>query len=304
MPTEPHDNDALHDEGFPIIPEVDSKILVRKMLDLAISSRAAIAVIAHKSAGKTFSLQRVLDDWDSEQLQQRLQRPDHDPQRVVLVGRLNAQSERDCLVAVLTALRGTPPQMRVRGGRKTDAQLLSEIVSTCMEQNVVALLVEEGEYISDAGMTVIRDVITEAAQADKRKGGTHAAGTERGVGVLALGSPPFRRIVDQNVERGHRWPLVEEIGLVPPALTPAIYLTWFPRWQEHVESLTMSRWRLYIESVITSGQPLPVGRLIRHAQLYLEAVRGLGPRVHRTQAPFSAAIFERLWHRPSDGYST
>ncbi|MBY0491348.1 MAG: hypothetical protein K2R93_16005 [Gemmatimonadaceae bacterium] len=299
MPT--LNEDTERDGGFPIIPAVDAKTLMRKMLELAISSRAAIAVVAQKSAGKTFSLERVIDEWDAEQLQQQLATPGHVPQRIVLVGRLKAHSERDCLIAILTALRGAPPHMRMRGGRKTDAQLLSEIVSTCLEQNVVALLVEEGEYITDAGMTVIRDVITEAALADRRKGGTEAGGMERGVGVLAVGAPSFRRIVDQHAERGHRWPLIEEIGLVPPALAPDIYLTWFPRWKEHVDVLTMPRWRLYIDTVVTGGQPLPVGRLIRHAQLYLEAVRGMGPRVPRTEAPFSAQLFERLWHRPADG---
>ena len=288
------------DEGFPIIQNADSKTMLRKMLDLAISSRAAIAVIAHKSAGKTFSLERVVDEWDSEQLRLRIEDPTHVSERIVLVGRLKALNERDCLVTVLTALRGSAPFLRIRGGRKTDTQLLKEIVATCIEQNVVALLVEEGEFTSAAGMTVIRDIIAEATLADRRKGGIQAGGTERGVGVLAVGAPSFKRIVDEDNERGHRWPLIEEIGLVHPDLVPGIYLTWFPRFQEHVDNISMANWEAYIHTVITAGQPLPVGLLIRHAQLYLEAARGLGPRLHRTEVPFEAAIFERLWYRPKE----
>ncbi len=289
------------DEGFPIIEDVDSKAMLRKLLETAISSRSAIAAIADKSAGKTFSLERVIDEWDAEELRRRTETTGYKQRRLVLVGRLKAQNERDCLITILTALRGSPPYLRMRGGRKTDAQILKEIVATCIEQNVVALLIEEGEYTSEAGMTVIRDVIAEAAQMDRRKGGIHAGGTERGVGVLAVGTRPFRRIVDQDIERGHRWPLVEEIGLVPPEKAPDIYLTWFPRWQDHVDSITPESWKTYIESVVTSGRPLPVGRFIRHAQLYLEAARGTGPKIHRTEVPFCAPIFEHVWFRPNDG---
>jgi hypothetical protein len=287
----------LPDEGFPLVAAADSKLLMRKMLDLAIASRAGVALIAPKSAGKTLGLQRVLDEWDAEQLNLRLSDPEYQPQRIVLIGRLKATSERECLVSILTTLRGSPPQLRIRGGRKADAHLLSEIVATCLEQNVVALLIEEGEFISDAGMTVTRDVMTEVALADRRRGSVNVGGAERGVGILAIGAPPFRRTVDDNIERGHRWIAVEEIGLVPPPLVPDIYLTWFPRWSEHVEKITPSRWQLYVESVVTGGQPVAVGRLVRHAQLYLEAVRGVGQRVHRTEAPFSEAVFERVWYR-------
>ena len=56
--------------------------------------------------------------------------------------------------------------------------------------------------------------------------------------------------------------------------------------------------------VIEAAHPVPDASGLAASAALFDAVRGLGPRVHRTQAPFSAAIFERLWHRPSDGYST
>jgi hypothetical protein len=150
-------------------------------------------------------------------------------------------------------------------------------------------------------MTVLRDIMAEAAATDRRKGATDAGGTERGVGVLGVGAEPFRHTVQRSIERGHRWVLIEEIGAVAPALVPEIYLRWFPRWKEHVDQIGPAKWQQYVDAVVTAGQLTPIGLLVRHSQLYLEAIRGAGPKIHRTQVPFSAPHFERLWNGLDEG---
>ena len=295
------DDDSICPKGFPIIPECDPKAIMRRLLETAVATCAGVAVVAVKGVGKSFAVQRLCDEWDGSELERSLNDSSYVPRRVVLIARLKATDERECLTDILTAIRnGVPPNLRVRGGRKSNTQIRGEIVSLLLESNAVALVIEEGEFLEHAGMVVLRDLMAEAAEKDRRQQGSQQAGVARGIGVFVVGTPHVRRLIAKTNEARHRWILVEELGLVSPELVPDIYLRWFPLFRLRVEHTTAEQWKTYILTVVTLGRPLAIGLLIRHAQLYLEVLRGGSPDVDRTTAKFFAEFFEATWGRGDD----
>jgi len=291
---------------LPILPDVGAEARLRWLLGYVTANRNGAVAIGPKGAGKSLGLQLVLDEWNAVEQRKHQLDSAYTPRYVVPVGLLQGRTEREVLTDLLAAVLGAPPNLRVRGSRKTDQQLLEDLLTHLFEQNAVAFCVEEGEFVKDAGLKVLRDIMSEASRLDMRT--TPAPATPstseehprmtsaRGIGVLVVGTSKLEDKIRKSDEAGQRWVLIEKVGAVPCERVSSVYERWFPGFAPHIAQVSRKGWERYLHDRFTLGRSIPVRKLVEHVRLYARFIAKTMPTVTSREAiPFHAPLFETAW---------
>jgi hypothetical protein len=242
---------------LPAIANLTVTARVQDALDTAIVARKGVAVIGPKGAGKTAALMQALAHFREIERQKRAADHTYSPRGVVRLRGLRAKAYRDCIIAMYKAVTGTTLNTATRGRRKQDDELLDDLVFTLTTRDIVALVLDEVEFVTDAMFSVLRDLMSEAADRDPT---SHDATTKgygaAGIGVLVVGTPSIAPRLAKLTEIRERWARTVEVDYAPCEDVPGILVHWFPAFSSHVERVGARAWAESVKKLVTHGAVL------------------------------------------------
>lgn len=329
------DAHAAEELELPFLDGVAAGPAITEALDLAAAQRRGVAVLGPKGIGKSDALVAAIEAWDeAEDAKQELD-ASYRRRRILLVRaprspsapggasrstKANARllSYRAVLLTILGALLGVEPDDRVRSRRKTDQELLTDVVEAARVQDVAVLAIEEAERLAPDGFTALRDVMADAeATAPGRRVASGASGERAlragGVGVVLVGTPDVRPTLEASGEAGERWAAVVTITGLRPADVPDVLLCFFPTFATAERAMDArggrGAWRAKVIELVAAQQPwVSLRHLENVARSYFRlVVRNTPPEYPiptRETAPFHPEILEFVaraatWHRPT-----
>jgi hypothetical protein len=288
----PAGHDWIEHCSLPDIPGISTVPVIADALDHVTTQRKSIAVVGEKGAGKSDALEAQLDAYAELQRAKEALDGTYRRQRVLLVQTLRAKSYRDALVELLKLVVGPNVATTVRGRRKLDDELRLELVHAALEQNYVAIVLEEAEVSPAPVFELLRDIVSDSYARDPKRKKRGSRRAPAGIAVLMVGTPHLRGLLDKSSEAGERWTQIAEIAPPAPAAVPGIYLTWFPRFADHVTKISEQAWANFISTCVTRGRPVSLRTLENHARRYIRRIA----RAHREvtaldQVPFVEEVF-------------
>jgi hypothetical protein len=297
------DEDAPTSLRLPTLPTVGGIARVKDALDTAITLRKGVPVIGDKGSGKSYALRRALRAFRRAEAR-RLERDyKYKLRRVVAVRTIRSKSYRDAVAVITKAVTGAQLAEREYGRRTPDDDLCSELITTCVKQRVVAVVIREAEFLSTAALSVLRDLVGGAEdesqeENDDEQGDNGDQGDDGeiadGVGVVLVGAPQLANALTKSTENGRRWIAPVTIPRVTATAVPAIYTEWFPGIREHADRIGEGAWANLITQHVTHGRSITVGELATHAQLYFRRMvrKHKERRYRRETVPFDLGHFQ------------
>lgn len=295
-----HDDEGRHraeNLDLPVLTQLAIRARIADALDHVAVTRKGAVVIGPKGTGKSYALEQAVADFQRLEARKAHENDGYARRSVLPLPALAARRYFDALLFLCRRVIGPTFSASVRGKQKKEDDLLTELVRTCLDQRIVALVIDEAERISKEGHRLLRDIMADAEWHDT---GRHAvAGRVRagGVGVLIVGTPAVRPFIERSGEARHRWTLRVDVGMVPPDLVAPTYLQWFPAWRSHVAHIGEQAWIAYIAKHVTLHRPVEMRLLTEHARTYFRRAQrnvqmrgGLPPTLEQT--PFVAQLFE------------
>lgn len=328
---------AAEDLALPFLDGIEVGPAITTALDFAAATRRAAAVLAPKGSGKSDQAKVAVAEFDEAEAQKQAADATYAVRRVVVVRapRTSAGARagkaaksaaqlldaRGVLLAVLGALRGEDtPSDRAYGRRMNDKELSKEAVETARATDVAVVVIEESERFGPAGFTALRDFMADAEAADPNRltvDPRTGARTVRsgGVGLLFLGTPNVRTMLEASDEAGERWAAVETLAGLPAAHLADVLLGWFPAFAAADRAYDAGHgrgaWRAEVVALVAKGRPtVSLRQLDTLARDYFRAfLRDLPPEAAaptRETVPFDPGVFlyaadRTNWNRPDDG---
>ncbi|WP_439643988.1 ATP-binding protein [Gemmatimonas sp.] len=273
-------DDLAEHLALPLVDGLDLDGRVRNALDHAVTTRRGAVVIGAKGCGKSVALARAVA-WLEHQEYQREQRNDAYARRAVhYVPSFAARRYHEGLTVLCRQILGVSFHPSVRGGRKQEDDLRTELLLACRDQNIVALVIDEGERVAPEGLRLLRDLMAEAEWHGAH--GAAVAGAKRavGLGVLLVGTPTLRAPIMATNEAAQRWSLLIDVDRLFVHEATDILLAWFPAWRAGVARDALSG---LIERWLVEAGGVPWRTLENVARLYFRYVQ----RNHRAVARFT-----------------
>jgi hypothetical protein len=309
----PRPLDAIADDGSPhlslrffdtapddlaehlALPLVDGLTLdgrMRDALDHAVTTRRGAVVIGAKGCGKSVALARAVA-WLEHQEYQREQRNDAYVRRSVhYVPSFAARRYHEGLTVLCRQMLGISFHPNVRGGRKQEDDLRTELLLACRDQNIVALVIDEAERVSPECLRLLRDLMAEAEWHGAH--GAVVAGAKRavGLGVLLVGTPVLRAPIMATDEAAQRWSLLVDVDRLLVHEATDILLAWFPAWPRRDAPGSTDTVSRLVERWLVEAGGVPWRTLENVARLYFRYVQ----RNRHTAAQYTRET--ALWNAP------
>lgn len=276
-------DDLAEHLALPLVDGLDLDGRVRNALDHAVTTRRGAVVIGAKGCGKSVALARAVA-WLEHQEYQREQRNDAYARRAVhYVPSFAARRYHEGLTVLCRQILGVGFHPSVRGGRKQEDDLRTELLIACRNQNIVTLVIDEAERVSPEGLRLLRDLMAEAEWHGAH--GAAVAGAKRavGLGVLLVGTPTLRAPIMATDEAAQRWSLLIDVDRLLVHEATDILLAWFPAWRPSVAPGVTATVSVLIERWLVEAGGVPWRTLENVARLYFRYVQ----RNRRTTARFT-----------------
>ncbi|MCA2991622.1 ATP-binding protein [Gemmatimonas sp.] len=299
LPTDTHAEDLV----LPLMTGTTTVSIIMDGLHDAVSRRTGVAIVGPKGAGKTEALRLAAHEFEAAERQRQELHDGYRRRRVLRLPSLVSPRYRDVLVELYKALTGTEMRLRMHGSQLTDDTLLARLAAQAFDHNYVAILVDQAEAMSPEALRAFRDLMTVASDLDERRKGVDGV-IAAGVGVLLVGTPAVRAMINETEERAHRWSRVAELHGVWPEDISAIYRAWFPRFTADIARQGGDAWwERQLEALVSHGQIVAMRSITEHARRYWQHLmfKAEGD-ITRETAPldldlFSYAASETLWDR-------
>lgn len=276
---------------LPIEEGLGSLDIVRDAVDQAWSERKAVAVIGPKGMGKTIAIQRVQGEFDAYQKALQAEDAKYRPRKLVVIRSSRSDDELEVYARIWKAVVGNEPKLRVRGRTISIDTLRDKLVEHLLNGDVGVLAFDEAELLSDEGLDVIRDLISEAEQTSKSR----MAGDEyeaAGVGVVLLAAAEMMPRLTEWEETGHRLVRIVELEGLDSATVADLYRAFLPGIEEHVVDVGTAAWTDWVRQEVTWGKPVPVRFVENHTRNYVRRMAEADPTLERREdIPFDEEIF-------------
>jgi type II secretory pathway predicted ATPase ExeA len=287
-----NDDDAGSAESIrlPVLPQAVAIPECMLALDRAVTLRRGFVVIGLKGLGKTVAFKLALQ-WfmDTERLR-RAKDSRYRLRRVLAFTTVTDSTYREFAITVAKALSRTFSD-RVQGRKKSDDEIVNEIVEMCATQRYALIAIDEAETLNNHLLRFLRDLMTKAEARDGERF-TDEGIAASGLGMLLVGDDTLEHRVATSAEAGERW---AGIVLLKPLTLDAIeqiYSSWFPAFKEHIERVGDDQWRNYLATVVCTSGPASFRRIENHARTYAHTMMRNGRANDLATMPFDRAVFE------------
>lgn len=282
---------------FPLQEDTAAMSWIRHGLAQAIAHRVGMSIIGDKGLGKSLALAATIARFEADEERRVKHDATYRRRHVVRVSVLQAERESDLIRQLAVKQWGRiPPAL----ARAKDAALFEHLVRRWLQRNVVAVIFDEAEQLSDAGLKVVRDILAKSRDlAELTRVEQDAAGNERlvyltaGIGVLMVGTHDFAARLRGHFEYGQRfWEPLEVAGVEPDSLGD-VYARYLPCWGAQAAQMGPEGWgelmRLFVAPVIGGN----LRRIEQHARQYVShAISELPvPPTSVDQIPFDDTWF-------------
>lgn len=253
---------------LPILPDTHAQTMIMDALDKAVSQRKGFAVVGPKGAGKSFAVDRAMEEFeDSERAMEDLHAT-YERRRVRMIWSPRAEKRMDVLEVIWREVLGEDMPRRDGNRNKPEDALLAELVDHLLELGICALVFDEAENLSEVGFMVIRDIISVAQQRaqDRFSGGKYRA---VGVGVLLVGDEKLEPMVKASREAMHRLAGVYRVEALSPAEAAEVYCHFVPGIGFYASAVGADTWAEFVRARVVYNQPIPLRFIETHARLYI-----------------------------------
>jgi type II secretory pathway predicted ATPase ExeA len=294
------DDDAQHRAEqlkLPAIPTLTVTARMRDAIDTAVATRRGVAIVGPKGAGKTAALTTILAEfrarenakWNSDRKYLR--------QVILRVRGLRAKTYRDGIIALFKAMTGSTLNTAARGRRKTDDELLDELVFSLMQRNIVVVAMDEVEFVSSAMFELLRDIMSESADRDPRTVDAVSDGYAAvGIAVALIGTPAITPRLIRLAELKERWARTVAVAYVDASAIAGTFVFWFPSFGKHVGTIGEKAWESFFHTKVTKGRQASLRHLDTVARFYFRRMtRKSDAHFRRETVPFSEQQFLLAW---------
>lgn len=284
---------VAEDLVLPMLEDVLTVAWIRDGLDEAVTHRKGVAVIGPKGAGKSMALDRAVDDFnEAESAAATETSGEHVERSVVVIQSPQSGRRTEIIGAIWRRLFGMDQLRKQRGKLKQPELLFQELVEQLMQRHIAALVFDEAENLSDAGIRVIRDLISTTERLSKERRYHRDGYRTAGIGVLLVGTEELVLQMVRSQEVGRRWISIHEVGLLAPAEAASVYMRFLPAFQKQALAVGVEAWEHTISMQVCQGLPIPIGFVETHTREYVRRMMAEDPAVRDPAAlPFDEEMF-------------
>lgn len=293
-------NDPVERFTVPRLNGLSGIQVVGAALARCIDHRSGVVTTGPFGFGKSEGAHAACATHAEEQRGKARQSPRHRRTRVRYIHLETARTEQQFLFDLLQeASPGQAVRQRLVGGkRKDEGDLRRELYRVYRAQNVVAVVIDDAQRLTDAALKAARDLIAEKEKDPHRSvvGQTGNAETPAvGIGILLIGTPELEsRLIKTGETHGNgRWSFVNQVEPLAEAQLPLIYEALFPAFRSHIDAVGREVWTNFIYRSVSIGRALPIRAVTTHAREYFARMydRSRGAVSERATTPFDQAVF-------------
>jgi hypothetical protein len=278
---------------LPLIKNLGAVTACKKALDRAATTRRAVTVLGPKGMGKTIGLRLACDFFAS--LERAMQERDssYRLRRVLRLRAARGASYREMAVHLAKQLNPAFSD-RVRGRKKEQNEIRTEILGLCLKQQYAVIAIDEGEVYSDESLLLLRDLMADSEDEDPARFRSPDTTAAAGVGIVIVGTDDkFLDRLSVTGEAGERWSLVIRVATLKPAAVRNVYAAWFPGFAEYIATVGEPTWEAYLSSLIARGGDVSFRQLENHARAYVHYLaRTSEGCTNPRELPFNRHLFE------------
>lgn len=282
----------LEDLLLPILEDVQARTWIIDAIDQAATTRKGVAVIGEKGSGKSVAISEAIREFDEgERHRQRGQR-----RRVARIQSPRSRQRVDIMAAIHHGITGEHLELRENGRRIPEDVVLNDLVEDLQGANYAVLVFDEAENLSPVGLEVIRDIISRAESEAKTRyvGGRYRAA---GVGVVLVGTPHLKQLLDATGEAGHRWLRTQMVGALSPARVASVYRRFLPCLEERAAEIGADAWERFVVRHF-APRAVPIRFVENHVREYVRRAANANPDIRSLkELPFDEQLFIQVWEQ-------
>jgi hypothetical protein len=292
-------NDPVGSFTIPRLNGLPSIKIVRRALRQAVDHRMGVVVTGALGFGKSEGAHAAKERFADDQQKASHDHATHRRQRVYYVNLRTVRSQRQL---TLDLLHKATPGLMARGRTRRNStidydELREQLYRVYRAQNVVALIIDDAQRLTTAGLQFARDLIAtkemDAHRTIAGRDGSEAPAV--GVGVVLIGTTELtKRVIDTGETHGNgRWVFEHTVGSIPEHSISRIYEHIFPAFAAHVSDVGRTAWESFIAQHVSLGRNLPIRVVTTHAREYFARLydHSRGSVSDRDVAAFDRAIF-------------
>lgn len=283
---------------IPRLPGLPSIGILQDALAQAVEHRHGVVVLGPMGTGKSEGAHAACEQWLEDERRLVMGSTLHQRRRVVYHHGLTARSKRELFADLLQrAMPGVKVSLYQRGQRKADDALREELYQVYRAQNVVALIVDDAQTLSDSALHGLRDLMATRETDPYRTVivDDRAATPAVGVGVVLVGTPDLEsRVLATGETHGHgRWQFRHEVPLLSAAHLGPIYRAVFPCIAEDPAATAPLSFDAFLAQHLARGRLLPVRLVCTHIREYVGRLGAAAPERVATarDVAFDRALF-------------
>ena len=289
----------LLDAGVPVLD------MFADCLGQVAAERRGVVLLAPQGAGKSIAIARDVSRFNAEEERRRAELDaQYQPRRIIVVGTLRIRAPRDLYRWLFKQAFGTDPVEYLYRRKKTDEELRADFIARCVEENVVAVVVDEAQTLEQPILDALRDLMAVAEPNAAERIETTADGVSslrpQGVGVLLVGTLAVQARLHEIPEIGRRWIRSEIVGLTEAADAPGMLAKLLPAFAQGAAEMGEEAWATFIAQAVTRGHTVPISTLADLTRGFIRRVCDDQPDVqdikdlHWNQDIFQQAAYELL----------
>jgi hypothetical protein len=281
----------LENLPLPVLEDIGAVSWIADALAQAAKERRGVVCLGPKGAGKTIALDLAVERFKEGEREIQQRSAKYRRRRVLHLRTLRGEKPRDVVVTIAKAITGRAPALKVRGRTKTPDELFEELVTHLRNQRVAVIVIDEAETLSDAALSILRDILSLAESTSKARY-TKAGTVPAGVGVLLVGTWELHPRMMSDLEAGERWARVQTIGQAAAEAVPQIYRRLFPAFERFAALIGDAAWEHFILGHVSQGHELSLRLIENHTRAYARRMVNLDPEVRSVEAiPFNEEVF-------------
>lgn len=276
---------------LPLLAGIGATSVCFQAVDTAATLRRGVAIIGPKGSGKSVGLEAAIRLFRDIERVKKEEDATYRPRGLLHSQLLPRADYRDTALGIASAMAKTYSE-RVRGRKKTNPEVLNDVVQLCRAQKKTVLVLDEVEECTDATLLFLRDLMSGVEQLDRR----HEDGPSRasGIGVVIVGDASLQQRLEANLEAMHRWVTTLEVPVVTPDAVASLLLHWFPGFAAHVSEVGFEAWKNYVGGAFGGLGRLNLRMVENASRLYaLHITRRNADIQHQGQIPFDYPYFEK-----------
>jgi type II secretory pathway predicted ATPase ExeA len=259
----------VHEIELPVIEDLRVRQWMDDALTQAVAERKGVALIADKGVGKTVAIKKAVSAFEDAERTIEEKDAKHLRRRVKVAQSPRSDSRVEVIAALYMAITGIDIARKRRGRSRSEHDLLLELVSDIRGQNVAAIVLDEAENLSEAGVEVVRDIMSIAeSESTERYTKTGSGFRSAGVGAVLVGTRDLLPRLAGSEEAGQRWVRIQPVRGLDLDEASEIYCQYLPAFAKRAKK-AKKQWGELLESKVMPDGRIPIRRVENHVRAYI-----------------------------------